>query len=115
MERSPCREETINGGTPTLVGRLQLVDTESSSYSFKFNYCSQRGNRSNSKHGELWGWRGLKVWPIGSIWIVSGCTTASLRQPLGPPPRGGGRAHDVEYDITLAKTILPPDAPRSAT
>lgn len=102
----------INGGTPTLVGRLQLVDTESSSYSFNFKATAPNvgiGQTQSTVSYGLAGFEDLAYWfHLDRVGLYYSFLFDSL---WGPLPEAGAAHTDVQYDITLAKTILPPDAP----
>lgn len=103
--------QDLHGGTPALGGRLQLVDTESSSYSFNVKVTPpDRGigeHRSAFTYG-LAGFEDLAYWfqldRVGLYYSLVFDSYAG-RRPIG------ARQNDVVYDVTLAKTLTGLDAP----
>src|SRR5262249_40545142 len=105
--RSPDRD----GGDPSLVGRIQLVDTESSSYSFNTRVIApNRGikeQQTTFSYG-LAGFEDLAYW-VGLNKV--GLYYSVLFDSLAGPTKLGARQNDVGYDITIAKTLTSPDTP----
>ena len=66
----------VDGGYPGLVGRVQLIDTESSSYSFNFKAVAPIRNWGYPRPRSATAWLDSRTWPTGSASIESGCTTA---------------------------------------
>jgi hypothetical protein len=101
----------IDGATVRLVGRLQLIDTESSSYSFNFQVAPpDRGTgetQSIFSYG-LAGFEDLAYW-IGLSKV--GLYYSFLFDSYAGTHEVGQRLNDVGYDITIAKTLTSQDTP----
>jgi hypothetical protein len=100
-----------SGGVPTLVGRIQLVDTESSSYSFNFRAAAPNkgiGEDQTTISYGLAGFEDLAYWlgldRVGLYYSVSFDSFAGPGEP-------GARRGRVGYDITFAKSIAAPETP----
>lgn len=111
--RSGSLEE--NGGTPGLVGRLQLIDTESSSYSFNFKVVAPNQElgvtQSTISYG-VGGFEDLSYWfDVKRV----GLYYSFLFDSLSGPAAAGTKTLDVGYDVTLAKTVTDPDTPLFGT
>ncbi len=101
----------VNGGTPGLVSRFQLVDTESSSYAFNFKAVAPNDplgtDQSTLSYG-LAGFEDLAYWfGLQRVGLYYSFLFDDLAGPLGV----GAKRADVQYDVTLAKTITDPDTP----
>jgi hypothetical protein len=101
----------LSGAAPQLVGRVQLVSTPESSYSFNFRAISP--NRGLEEHQTTisYGLAGfedltcrLGLYRVGLYYSALFDTYVGPRDP-------GARQNDIQYDITLAKTLAAPDAP----
>jgi hypothetical protein len=100
-----------NGGTPGLVTRVQLIDTESSSYSFNFKVAApnqELGITQTTISYGLAGFEDLAYW-LGLKRV--GFYYSFLFDSLTGPGAAGAKHTDVGYDVTLAKTITDPDTP----
>ena len=101
----------LDGGTPALVGRLQLVDTESSSYSFNFLIAGPNkaiGEHQTSLSYGLAGFEDLAYWlNLNRVGLYYSILFESLAGPREP----GARQADVACDLTIAKTLTRPDTP----
>jgi hypothetical protein len=100
-----------SGPTARLVGRVQLISTPSSSYSFNFQAISPDpglGQHQTTLSYGLAGFEDLTSWP--GLYRVGLYTSALFDSYAGPGPVGG-RHSDVQYDVTIAKTFTPPETP----
>ena len=100
-----------NGGQPGLVGRVQLIDTESSSYSFNFKAVAPNQEvgvtQSTFSYGVA-GFEDLAYW-FGVNRV--GLYYSFLIDSLAGPVAAGAKLNDVQYDVTLAKTFTDPKTP----
>jgi hypothetical protein len=101
----------IDGGDPQIIGRVQLVDTEPSSYSFNFKILAPDRGIGESQTTFSYGMAGfndlayfLKLDKVGLYYSFS-------FDSFDGPHAAGSRLNDVNYDITLAKTLLPQETP----
>jgi hypothetical protein len=100
-----------DGTIGTFVGRLQLIDTESSSYSFNFQIASpNRGvgaTQTTFSYG-LAGFEDLAYWlnlrKVGFYYSF-------LFDSLDGPNAVGATRNDVQYDISIARTVVSQDVP----
>ncbi len=100
-----------NGGTPGLVTRIQLIDTESSSYSFNFKVAApnqELGVTQTTLSYGLAGFEDLAYW-FGFKRV--GLYYSFLFDSYTGPAAAGTKTLDVAYDITLAKTVTDPETP----
>ncbi len=100
-----------NGGFPGLVGRFQLVDTESSSYSFNFKVAApsqELGATQTTISYGLAGFEDLAYW-FGFKKV--GLYYSFLFDAYDGPAAAGAKRNDIGYDITLAKTVTDPETP----
>ncbi len=100
-----------DGGYPGLVGRVQLIDTESSSYSFNFKATVPNPGLGLSQSTVSYGVAGfedLAYWfRVDRVGLYYSFLFDSLSGPVAP----GTKLNDVGYDITLAKTVTSPETP----
>lgn len=101
----------LNGSDPGLVGRLQLVDTERSSYSLNFRAAAPNrglGEQQTAFSYGLAGFEDLAAWlELNRVGLYYSVQFDSL---AGPGEEGAKRT-DAAYDVTLAKTLTAPDTP----
>jgi hypothetical protein len=100
-----------NGGAPGLVGRVQLIDTESSSYSLNFKAVApnqELGTTQSTLSYGVGGFEDLAYW--FNLKRV-GLYYSFLFDSMAGPAAAGSKHCDVGYDVTLAKTITDPDTP----
>jgi hypothetical protein len=106
--RTGVRED---GGQPGLVGRVQMIDTESSSYSFNFKFAAPNQElgvtQSTFSYGAA-GFEDLAYW-FGVDRV--GLYYSFLFDSLAGPVAAGTKLNDIGYDITLAKTVTGPETP----
>jgi hypothetical protein len=101
----------IDGGAPQLIGRVQLIDTETSSYSFNFRAIApDRGigmKQTTFSYG-LAGFEDLGYWlNLNRVGLYYSALFDSLEGARAP----GAKQNDVQYDITVAKTLTSPETP----
>ncbi len=100
-----------SGGQPGLVGRVQLIDTEPSSYSFNFKFAApnqELGTTQSTFSYGVAGFEDLAYW-FGLDRV--GLYYSFLFDSLAGPVAAGAKLNDVAYDVTLAKTVTSPDTP----
>jgi hypothetical protein len=100
-----------NGGFPGLVGRIQLVDTESSSYSLNLKVAApnqELGVFQTTYSYGLGGFEDLAYW-FGLDRV--GLYYSFLFDTYEGPGAAGAKRNDIGYDVTVAKTITDPDTP----
>jgi hypothetical protein len=100
-----------DGGTASLLARIQLVDTERSSYAVNFRVTPP--NRGIGEHQTglsygLGGFEDLAYWlNLNRVGLYYSVGFNSLTGPWQP----GGKQNDVAYDVSIAKTLTAPDTP----
>jgi hypothetical protein len=100
-----------DGGDPQLIGRVQLIDTEPSSYSFNFKVLAPDrgiGEKQTTFNYGLAGFNDMAYWL--NLYKVGLYYSFSF-DSLAGPHNGGAKQNDVSYDISVARTLLPPDTP----
>jgi hypothetical protein len=100
-----------NGGTPGLVGRVQLIDTESSSYSFNLKVVAPNDPLGTDQSTISYGLAGFEDLAYWFDFRRVGLYYSFFFDTLAGPEAAGAKRTDVAYDITLAKTIADPDTP----
>jgi hypothetical protein len=100
-----------NGGTPGLVTRFQLIDTESSSYSFNFKVAAPNQELGITQTTISYGVAGFEDMAYWLGLKKVGLYYSFLFDSLTGPGAAGAKHTDVGYDVTLAKTITDPDTP----
>jgi hypothetical protein len=101
----------ISGGFPEFVGRVQLIDIESSSYTFNFRVLAPDkgiGERQTTLSYGFAGFEDLAYW-LGLDRV--GLYTSVLFDTLAGPRERGARQNNVAYDISIAKTLTSRDTP----
>jgi len=100
-----------SGPAARLVGRVQLISTEGSSYTFNFQTISPDPGLGQHLTTLSYGLAGfedltkrLGLYRVGLYYSV-------LFDSLEGPHAAGAKQDDVQYDITIAKTFTPPDMP----
>jgi hypothetical protein len=101
----------LSGPTARLVGRVQLVSTAESSYSFNFQTIAPDNSLGQHQTTLSYGLAGfedltnrLGLYRVGLYYSV-------LFDSLAGPHGKGAKQDDVQYDITVAKTLTAPDTP----
>jgi hypothetical protein len=100
-----------NGGTPGLVGRVQLVDTESSSCSLNLKAVAPNQELGVSQTTLSYGLAGFEDLAYWFGFKRVGLYYSFLFDSFAGPGAAGAKRSDVGYDITLAKTITGPETP----
>jgi hypothetical protein len=98
------------GDAARLVGRVQLISTPSSSYSFNFQYISPNngfGTRDSTLSYGLAGFEDLTRFGLYRMGLYS----SVLFDTFTGPHAVGARLDDVQYDVTIAQTLTKPDTP----
>jgi hypothetical protein len=101
----------IDGGDPQIIGRVQLIDTEPSSYSFNFKILAPDrgiGEKQTTFSYGLAGFNDLAYWLNLN---KTGLYYSFSFDSLAGPGATGAKRNDVNYDISLARTLLPQDTP----
>jgi hypothetical protein len=100
-----------SGPAARLVGRVQLVDTLESSYSFNFQAITPDpglGVHTTTLSYGLAGWEDLTK-RLGLSRV--GLYYSVLFDSLAGPHASGATLDDVQYVVTVAKTLTSPDTP----
>jgi hypothetical protein len=100
-----------NGSAPGLVGRFQLIDTESSSYALQLKWTAPNealGSYQTTFAYQVAGFEDLAYWfgleRTAFYWSV-------VLDSYEGPGVAGAKRNDCAYDITLAKTITDKKTP----
>jgi hypothetical protein len=100
-----------SGPAARLVGRIQLISTEESSYSFNFQTITPDPGLGQHLTTMSYGFAGfedlthrLGLYRVGFYYSI-------LFDSLAGPHAQGAKLNDVQYDLTIAKTLTPPDMP----
>jgi len=100
-----------DGGYPGLVGRVQLIDTESSSYSFNSKATAPNPGLGLTQSTVSYGVAGFEDlayrFGVNRVGLYYSFLFDSLSGPVAP----GTKLNDVQYDVTLAKTVTSPETP----
>jgi hypothetical protein len=102
VEGRPGHENT-NGATGAFVGRLQLVDTQNSSYAFNFRVQPPDhdiGDKTTAMSYALAGWNDLT--PLGLPKM--GLYYHIMEENYVGPVAKGAKSNDLTYDVSLAQT-----------
>jgi hypothetical protein len=105
------RTADVYGAAPRFVGRLQLISDADTSISFNFQVISPNpslGVRTTTFSYGLAGFEDL-THTLGLYRV--GLYYSALFDSFDGPHARGARKNDVQYDITIAKTLTPPDQP----
>jgi hypothetical protein len=100
----------LSGPQGQLVGRVQLISTANSSYSFNFRFISPQTWLGQDTTTISYGIAGFEdLTPLGLYRV--GLYGSVLFDTLAGPTPAGATRNDVQYDLTLAKTLTKPDTP----
>jgi hypothetical protein len=101
----------MDGGEPQIISRVQLIDTEPSSYSFNLKILAPDRGIGQTQTTFNYGFAGfndlaywLNLYKTGLYYSVSFDSLAGTHA-------AGATTSDVGYDITLARTLLPQETP----
>ncbi len=102
---------TASGGNPGLLARIQLVDTESSSCCFNLKLSAPNAplavTQTTLSYG-LAGFEDLACWlKLDRV----GLYYSFMFESYAGPAAAGAKQTDVQYDVSLAKTLTGPDTP----
>jgi hypothetical protein len=104
------RNPDLSGPDARLVGRVQLISTANSSYSFNFQFISPQTWLGQDATTISYGMAGFEdLTPLGLYRV--GLYGSFLFDTLAGPTPAGTTRNDVQYDVTLAKTLTKPDTP----
>jgi hypothetical protein len=100
----------LDGAAARLVGRVQLISTADSSYTFNFQVTAP--NRGTGEHQTTfsYGMAGFEDLTKLGLYRV-GLYGSFLFDSFAGPHAPGARLNDVQYDITIAKTWTDPRTP----
>ena len=111
VDRSAYRLAKRTAELPDLVGRVQLIDTESSSYSFNFKAAAPNQELGVSQTTVSYGVAGFEDLAYWFGFNRVGLYYSFLFDSFAGPVAEGTKLNDVGYDITLAKTVTGPETP----
>jgi hypothetical protein len=100
-----------DGTTAQIVGRVQLIDIESSSYTFNCRLITPNrgtGETQTTISYGMAGYEDLAYW-LGLNKV--GIYYSFLFDSLAGPRAAGAKQTDVGYDISIAKTLVSQDVP----
>jgi hypothetical protein len=101
----------VDGGAPRIVGRVQLIDTELSSYTFNCQVVAPDRGIGQTQTTFSYGLAGFEdLAPILNLDRV-GLYSSVLFDSLAGTHAPGAVQNDVSYDITVAKTLTRPETP----
>jgi hypothetical protein len=98
------------GPTARLVGRVQLISTADSSYSFNFQAIAPDNGLGQHDTTISYGLAGFEDLTRLGLYRV-GLYYSALFDSIDGPHGVGATQADVQYDITIAKTLTRPDMP----
>jgi len=105
------KEPDLDGGAPQIIGRVQLVDTDPSSYSFNFKIQAPDRSIGETQTTFNYGLAGfndlayfLNLNKTGLYYSFSFDSYAGNHEP-------GAKLNDVNYAISIARTLLPQETP----
>jgi len=93
-----------------LIGRVQLISTEDSSYSFNFRFISPQTWIPQDQTTISYGIAGFEDLTGLGLYRV-GLYGSFLFDTLIGPGAVGAAHNDVQYDVSIAKTLTKPDTP----
>jgi hypothetical protein len=105
--KTPDQDGTIG----FIVGRVQLIDTESSSYTFNFQVATPNRGTGQTQTTFSYGMAGFE--DLG-YWLKLnkvGLYYSFLFDSLDGPSAEGATRNDVQYVISIAKTLVSQDVP----
>jgi len=99
-----------DGAAARLVGRVQLVSTADSSYTFNFQTISPNRGLGEKQTTISYGMAGFEDLTRLGLYRV-GLYGSFLFDSLAGPRAAGAKQNDVQYVLTLAKTLTDPKTP----
>jgi hypothetical protein len=100
-----------SGPAVRLVGRVQLISTEESSYSFNFQAITPDPGLGVHQTTLSYGAAGFEDLTNRLGLYRVGLYYSFLFDSLAGPRAKGAKQNDVQYDVTIAKTLTRPDMP----
>jgi hypothetical protein len=100
----------ISGGFAQFVGRVQLISTADSSYSFNFKVAAPNEGLGEHQTTLSYGLAAFEDLDRFGLYRVGLYYSVLFDSLAGSAPVGAVQ-NDVQYDITIAKTLTPPDTP----
>ena len=100
-----------SGGFPGFVSRVQLIDTESSSYSFNCRVLAPDPGIGQTQTTFSYGLAGYEDLAYYFDFKRVAFYYSVLFDTLDGPAVAGSKHNDAGYDVTLAKTFTEPDTP----
>lgn len=100
-----------NGGAPAIVGRFQLIDTETSSYAFQLKVTAPNeglGSSQTTFGYSVAGFEDLGYW-LGLD--RTGLYYSVLLNNFDGPGAAGAKRNDCAYDVSVARTITDKETP----
>jgi hypothetical protein len=100
----------FDGAAGRLVGRLQLISTQDSSYTFNFHVITPNRGLGEQQTTFSYGLAGFEdLTPYGLYRV--GLYGSVLFDSFAGPHATGARLNDVQYVLTLAQTLTDPKTP----
>jgi hypothetical protein len=100
-----------DGGDPQFIGRVQLIDTVTSSYSFNFRVLAPDRGIGEKETTFSYGFAGFEDLAAYVDVDRVGLYFSVLFDSFAGPGATGARRNDVAYDISIAKTLTDRDFP----
>ena len=100
-----------SGPSARFVGRLQLISTPDSSYSFNFQASAPDNGIGQHQTVLSYGLAGFEDLTNRLELYRVGLYYSALVDTFAGPGASGARHNDVQYDVTLAKTLTRPNTP----
>jgi hypothetical protein len=101
----------VDGGFPSLVGRFQLIDTESSSYSLNFRVNAPNRGIGETQSSVSYGYGGFEDLAYWLNLDRVGLYHSVFFTTFDGPAAVGTRRNNVAYDVSIAKTLTSPETP----
>ena len=111
MGGRPHRPRISSGPDARLVGRLQLISTPESSYSFNFQASAPDEGIGQHQTTLSYGLAGFEDLTHRLGLYRVGLYYSALFDTFAGPGAAGAKHDDVQYDVTIAKTLTRPDTP----
>ena len=101
----------ISGQTARFVGRVQLISAPESSYTFNFQAATPDEGLGVHQTTLSYGFAGFEDLTHRLGLYRVGFYYSALFDTFAGPGTTGAKHNDVQYDVTLAKTLTRPDTP----
>jgi hypothetical protein len=103
-------DPTASGGSPGILARIQLIDTESSSCCLNLKANAPNAPLGTTQSTLSYGLAGFEDLARFNLYRVGLYYSLTFDSYAGPV-EAGGKQNDVQYCVALAKTITDPDTP----